>query len=153
MRKGDLVISAFLFLMGWWVLWQATMLPHLDLAGPGPEFVPNLVGGMLVVLAGIMFVNTWRGSAVTPEGFIPDRAGIIRVVTMVVGLFFYVTLLEVVGYLVLTFIYTFYTITAMSKYRWYTRAIVAAVITVTFYQGFVGFLEVPLPRGSIFGGS
>lgn len=151
MKKGELLIAAFLFLLGWWILWQATMLPHLSLAGPGPEFLPNLVGILLVLLSAMMFVTTWRGSAVTPEGFIPDRAGIIRVSTMVVGLFFYVVLLETVGYLVLTIIYTFYTVTAMSKFRWYTRLALSVVIPLIFYQGFVGYLEVPLPRGTIFG--
>lgn len=147
MKKGDLIISAFLFLFGWWVLWQATMLPHLSIAGPGPEFVPNLVGVLLVVLSAIMFVNTWRSSKETPEGWVPDRAGAIRIITMIVGLFFYVALLEVVGYLMLTFVYAFYTITVMSKYRWYTRLVISALITGIFYQGFVGYLELPLPSG------
>lgn len=147
MKKGELIISAFLFLMGWWVLWQATMLPHLSIAGPGPEFVPNLVGGLLVVLSSIMFVNSWRSSRATPEGWVPDRAGAIRVITMVVGLFFYVSLMEVVGYLILTFLYTFYTVTAMSKFRWYSRLVISIVVTGVFYQGFAGYLELPLPTG------
>ncbi len=150
MKKGELIISAFLFVMGWWVLWQATMLPHLSIAGPGPEFLPNLVGVMLVILSAIMFVNTWRSSGVTPPDWLPDRAGARRVITMVVGLFFYVSLLEVIGYPILTFLYAFYTITVMSKFRWYTRLVVSAVLTGLFYQGFAGFLEVPLPTG-IFG--
>ena len=147
MKRVDLVVSVVFFLMGSWVLWQATLLPQFSVFGPGPEFMPNVLGVLLMILSAAMFVNSWRNPPSIPEGFVPDRSGMERIVVMVVALFLYTALLEVVGYLPLTFAYAAFMLLAIWKSRWYVSLVVAVVITFVFYWSFVMVLGVPAPKG------
>jgi putative tricarboxylic transport membrane protein len=147
MKVADLIISAAFFLLGVWILWQSTMLPQFSVFGPGPEFVPNLAGGLLILLSGLLFVSTARKAELTPADFWPNRSGWYRVGVMVVALFLYTALLEVVGYLLLTFLYSSFMLFALAKYRWYMKLGLAVFITFIFYQTFVGILQVPAPKG------
>jgi len=145
-----MVVSAVFLLMGLWVLWQATMLPTFSVFGPGPEFMPNLAGVLLVLLSLLLFFNSWRSNASLPEGFMPDRGGIFRVLIILASLGLYTALLDLVGYLPMTFAYALFMLLAMWKARWYVSVVVATLITGGFYWVFVVLLEVPAPRG-IFG--
>ncbi len=147
MKRVDLVVSVLFFLLGAWVLWQATMLPQFSVFGPGPEFMPNVLGLLLLILSAMMFVNSWRKPLSIPEGFVPDRNGLFRIAAMVVTLFLYTALLEVAGYLLITFAYALLMLIALARYRWYVDLVLAAVITLGFYEAFVVVLGVPAPRG------
>lgn len=150
MKRVDLVVSVVFFVVGVWVLWQASMLPQFSVFGPGPEFMPNVVGVLLLILSALLFVNSWRNAPPTPEDFVPDRAGVYRILVIVVALLLYTALLEVVGYLVLTFAYAVFMLFGLARYRWYLNLALAIVITYGFYQAFVVMLGVPAPKG-IFG--
>ncbi len=147
MKRVDLVVAVVFFLLGLWVLWQATKLPQFTVFGPGPEFMPNVLGILLLILSALLFVNSWRNAPPLPEGFAPDRAGIRRIAIMIAALLLYTALLEIVGYMVLTFAYAAFMLLAMARYRWYVDLALAAVITFVFYQAFVVVLGVPAPRG------
>ncbi len=147
MKRVDMVVSAIFFLMGAWVLWQATLLPTFSVFGPGPEFMPNVLGVLLLILSAVLFVNSWRKSPSIPEGFVPDRKGLFRIAVMIVALFLYTALLEVVGYLPLTFAYAVFMLLAMWRARWYVSLVVAVAITFGFYWAFVVVLGVPAPKG------
>jgi putative tricarboxylic transport membrane protein len=147
MRVADLVISGTFFVMGVWILWQSTMLPQFSVFGPGPEFLPNIAGGLLVVLSALLFGSAARKGGVTPADFWPNRGGWYRVSVMVFALLLYTALLEVVGYLLLTFLYMVFMLFALARYRWFVKIGLAVFITLLFYQIFVGMLGVPAPRG------
>jgi len=147
MKRVDMVVSVVFFLMGAWVLWQATMLPTFSVFGPGPEFMPNLAGILLLILSTILFVSSARSREPLPEGFIPDRAGVIRVALILLGLMVYTALLDVVGYLPMTFVYSLFMLLTMWRTRWYKSLLVAAAISGGLYWVFVMVLEVPAPRG------
>lgn len=150
MKRADLIISVVFFVMGIWVLWQATMLPQFSVFGPGPEFMPNVLGILLIVLSAVCFVTSWRGSPATAKDLVPDRAGLYRIAVMIIALFLYVALLDSVGYLPLTFAYAAFMLLALTKYRWYVNLGIAVIITGLFYWSFVIALGVPVPQG-IFG--
>lgn len=146
-KRADLLISVIFFVMGTWVLWQATMLPQFSVFGPGPDFMPNVLGVLLLILSSLLFVSTVRKAAAAGESLMPDRQGLYRIVVVVVALFLYTALLDAVGYLVLTFAYSLLMLAALGKYRWYVSLALAAVITFTFYWSFVTLLGVPAPKG------
>lgn len=147
MKRVDLAVSIVLFLVGVWVLWQATLLPQFTVFGPGPEFMPNVVGGLLMLLATIQFVNSWRSSTVASEVSAPDRDGVFRVLVILFAVFLYVGLLETVGYLIMTFAYAAVMLISLGRYRWHLNLVLAAVITFSFYWAFVVALGVPAPKG------
>lgn len=150
MKRVDLAVSVVFFLVGAWVLWQATMLPTFSVFGPGPEFMPNVAGILLLILSVLLFASSWRSAPTLPECFAPDRNGLLRIAVMIVALLLYTALLEVVGYLALTFAYAAFMLFALARYRWYVNLALAVVITCAFYWAFVSVLGVPAPRG-IFG--
>ncbi len=150
MKRVDMVVSVVFFLMGVWVLWQASMLPTFSVFGPGPEFMPKLAGILLLLLSTIVFVSSSRSHEPLPEGFIPDRSGVMRVVLILAGLMVYTALLDLVGYLPMTFAYSLFMLLTMWRARWYLSLLVTAAISGGLYWVFVMLLEVPAPRG-IFG--
>ncbi len=150
MKRADLVFSTLFFLIGCWVLWQATMLPHFTVFGPGPEFMPNVLGVLLLLLSATLFVQSLRKASQSGESLMPDRAAIIRIVTIIAALFVYTYLMDILGYLVTTMAYSLFMLFVMGKFRWYMNVGVAAIITYIFYWSFVVALGVPAPEG-IFG--
>lgn len=147
MKRVDLVVAILFFLLGAWVLWQATMLPTFSVFGPGPEFMPNVAGGLMVGISAMLFANSWRNPPQLPADFVPDRTGLFRIAVMIVAIFLYTALLEAVGYLVLTFSYATLMLFALARYRWYVNLGLALAITVAFYYVFVTVLQVPVPKG------
>ncbi len=150
MKRADLFVSVVFFLIAIWVLWQSTMLPHFSIFGPGPEFAPQLLASVLVLLSGILFVTTVRKANAAGESLMPDRQGISRIAIILVALFLYIYLMEVIGFGVTTFIYCLAMLLTMWKARWYFSVLVSAFLTGIFYWAFVFALDVPVPTG-IFG--
>ncbi len=136
--------------MAIWVLWQSTMLPHFSVFGPGPEFMPQVLAIVLVILSGILFFTTVRKATEAGEKLMPSREGIYRIAVIIGALFLYTYLIEVIGYGATTFIYCLGMLLALWKARWYFSVVVAAVLTGTFYWAFVILLDVPVPTG-VFG--
>jgi putative tricarboxylic transport membrane protein len=63
-------VALFLGALGILVIVQALLLPESRIArGPvGPETVPLIVGGLLVVVSVFLAVDIWRGGRGEPEG-------------------------------------------------------------------------------------
>ncbi len=68
--RSEFGVALFLGALGVLVIVQALLLPESRIArGPvGPAAVPVLVGSLLVVVAGFLAVDVWRGGRGEPEG-------------------------------------------------------------------------------------
>jgi putative tricarboxylic transport membrane protein len=68
--RSELGVALFLGALGILVIVQALLLPESRIArGPvGPGAVPIVVGALLVVVAGFLAVDVWRGGRGEPEG-------------------------------------------------------------------------------------
>jgi putative tricarboxylic transport membrane protein len=68
--RSELGVALFLGALGILVIVQALLLPESRIArGPvGPETVPLIVGGLLVVVSVFLAVDIWRGGRGEPEG-------------------------------------------------------------------------------------
>ena len=68
--RSELGVALFLGALGILVVVQALLLPESRIArGPvGPGAVPIVVGSLLVVVAGFLAVDVWRGGRGEPEG-------------------------------------------------------------------------------------
>ena len=68
--RSEFGVALFLGAVGILVIVQALLLPASRIArGPiGPATVPLVVGGLLVVVAGFLAVDVWRGGRGEPEG-------------------------------------------------------------------------------------
>jgi putative tricarboxylic transport membrane protein len=68
--RSELGVALFLGALGILVIVQALLLPESRIArGPvGPGAVPIVVGSLLVIVAGFLAVDVWRGGRGEPEG-------------------------------------------------------------------------------------
>jgi putative tricarboxylic transport membrane protein len=68
--RSEFGVALFLGALGVLVIVQALLLPESRIArGPvGPGAVPIVVGTLLVVVAGFLAVDVWRGGRGEPEG-------------------------------------------------------------------------------------
>ncbi|WP_448627842.1 tripartite tricarboxylate transporter TctB family protein [Geodermatophilus sp. URMC 64] len=68
--RSEFGVALFLGALGVLVIVQALLLPESRIArGPvGPATVPLVVGGLLVIVAGFLAVDVWRGGRGEPEG-------------------------------------------------------------------------------------
>ena len=68
--RSELGVALFLGALGILVIVQALLLPESRIArGPvGPGAVPVVVGSLLVIVAGFLAVDVWRGGRGEPEG-------------------------------------------------------------------------------------
>ncbi len=68
--RSELGVALFLGALGVLVIVQALLLPESRIArGPvGPGAVPIAVGSLLVIVAGFLAVDVWRGGRGEPEG-------------------------------------------------------------------------------------
>ena len=68
--RSEYGVALFLGALGILVIVQALLLPESRIArGPvGPGAVPIVVGALLVVVAGFLAVDVWRGGRGEPEG-------------------------------------------------------------------------------------
>jgi putative tricarboxylic transport membrane protein len=68
--RSELGVALFLGTVGILVIVQALLLPESRIArGPvSPATVPLVVGGLLVIVAGFLAVDVWRGGRGEPEG-------------------------------------------------------------------------------------
>src|SRR3712207_8753779 len=68
--RSELGVALFLGALGLLVIVSALLLPESRIArGPvGPGAVPVVVGGLLVITAGFLAVDVWRGGRGEPEG-------------------------------------------------------------------------------------
>lgn len=147
MKRVDLIISLVFFLLGIWVLWQATMLPTFSVFGPGPEFMPNVLAVVLLISSTILFVTTLRKARQAGESLMPDRAGVNRIVVIITAIFLYVFLMEKLGYRETTFLYCLAMFLSQWRQRWYYSLALSLILTFTFSYAFGEVLDVPIPEG------
>lgn len=147
MKRADLIISVVFFLLGIWVLWQATMLPTFSVFGPGPEFMPNVLAVVLLISSTILFVTSVRKAREAGESLMPNRAGIYRIAITISAIFLYIFLMEKLGYRETTFLYCLVMFLSQWKQRWYYSLALSLALTISFSWAFGELLAVPIPEG------
>lgn len=151
MRRLDIVTSVVLLVVAGYIMGDSGL--NMKLWGefaPGGGFFPFWLGAILAGLALLLLVDTFRrpGEHEGPSPF-PSRQAGIAVVTGLLSVGLYAVLLEVVGYVVDTFLVIFILLGVIEKESWWRTLIVAAIITLAFYLLFQVWLGVRLPKNAL----
>lgn len=148
-KKGDAVAAIVLLALALAYTLEALRLPGVKYAvGPGPSFLPLLLGIALtalslVLLVGTALSRTERAAEPSPVGW----HAVWRIGVILVSLVGYALLFERLGYLVSTALFLAFLLAVVEPQRWWIVAGVPAVSSIFSYLLFVRWLKVPFPKG------
>jgi putative tricarboxylic transport membrane protein len=147
MKKADMITGVLLLLLSGYVIWEAWRMPPSMTFGPGSGFLPFWIGLILAVLALILLATAWRREANGKEikSPFPGKRALIAIGGVLAGLAVYIVLIEVLGYLVDTFLYVTFLLGIVEREKWPLTILVAVSTTVGLYVIFQVLLGITLP--------
>lgn len=147
----DRVIFACTIVIAAVYLYATTLIPTLEIGDPlGPKAFPRLLGGFLLIAAGLLFLEMWRDRkakvAPPPEGELAPwrHAGMIAVITVWTGVYY--AAFEPLGYIVATAIYLLALMAKFNRGKWTANVLTSMLFAGLSYWMFVA-LDVRLPTG------
>lgn len=147
MKKADMITGVVLLVLSGFVTREAWLMPPSATFGPGSGFLPFWLGLILAVLALILLATAWRRRATAEDGVspFPGTKALIAIGAVLGGLAAYITLLEVVGFILDTFLYVTFLLGVVMRERWLRTLLVSVATTAALYVIFQLLLGVSLP--------
>ncbi|WP_246939005.1 tripartite tricarboxylate transporter TctB family protein [Bacillus pinisoli] len=108
----------------------------------GPDMFPKVLGMILVLLSLRLFYETFRYQA-TQRG--KEKPDYVRFLVIFISAVLYAALLEVLGYVITTFLFLVIGFQVMQKGGWIKTIIIAAAFSFGVYYLFVEVLKGSLP--------
>ena len=153
-RRANLIIAAIVTLVAVAAIYVAKDFPSTGQpTDPGASRFPVIYGVVLIVLSGLLVLDTLRRPIVPPAEELGDgvvRRRIVNVATGVVLMILGVTAMSWVGYLPATALYLALAMGAMGLRHPLLNPVLAVALTALLWVAFSKGLEVPLPVGSLF---
>ena len=135
-------IITLLFLIGSIVyLCLAGQLTFGTFQSPRSGFMPMLAGIIALLVALVLMFNQLR----TKKNTFQHNIDWTKFIFILIGLLFYITIFNVIGYFVATFIFLFYLFKISDTTGWVMPFTMAAGSSTVFYLLFKYYLAVPLP--------
>ena len=116
-KYGDIVTGIFYTILGGTVIYLAQQLPKSRVMKIGPDFMPMVLGVIILILALMLLVSSirnFRKNAAKAEAAGPDTSDYKRVLASLVLVVIYVNILAPVGFIVSTLGYLFLQITVLA---------------------------------------
>ena len=147
MKKAEMITGVFLLVLSGFVIWVALEMPPSSTFGPGAGFLPFWLGVLLAVLATILFVSAWRRQATQKENesVFPGKQALFAIASVLVGLAVYILLIEVLGYLLDTFLFIVFLMKVVEREKWPLTLMVAVGTTAVLFITFQFLLQITLP--------
>lgn len=115
--------------------------------GPGPGFFSFWLGILLMVLSLVQIVMIYRRPAEPlPDGFIPSREGIKRMLSIMGALMASLFLMEYLGYSLTMMGFCIFLLRRLGRQPWWLTLVLAVVASFGTTYLF-GLLQVMLPKG------
>ena len=119
--------------------------------GPGVGFLPFWIGLLIACFSIILIVSaSLKPADPTQKPIFPRGKHLISVILLPVSLGAYIYLLDVIGYLVGTLLFTLFLMRIVMQAKWKMTLLVSVLSSVSLYFIFQVLLEVGLPK-SMFG--
>jgi len=150
MKRLDQITGAILFVASIWYTFEATRMPLVAGKAPGSGWLPLLLGVLMAFLAALLFLTASRRPVSQDKSVVwPKGEGLVNNVGILVALAVSVALLELLGYIVSTFVFLLGLTLLLGRYDWKLTTGMAAISTGVLYWVFKIWLEIPLPPGLI----
>jgi putative tricarboxylic transport membrane protein len=139
-RISIIVLIGFSILIGF----QSIKLGMGNLSKMGPGFMPLIVSILLFSLSMLILIGEKKGS----EEEIPTgEKNVLKPLGLIIVLFAYMFLLDVVGYLTVTFCLMFCMFVMSNPKKWHLHIGIAAIVAVLSFVLFDKLLQLRLPTG------
>ena len=156
-KYGDFVVGIFYAVLGAALIIGSRALPKSKVMEIGPDFMPTLIGAIILILAGILLVETAtrfrsQSAELDASGF-KDISDYKRVLGSLVAATVYVNILKPVGFIISTLVYLLVQIYILApdqsrtKKDIVTYVIIDVVFTVVVYMLFRYGFKIVLPAG------
>ena len=155
--RSEFGVALFLGALGVLVIVQALLLPESRIArGPvGPGAIPIVVGTLLVIVAGFLALDVWRGGRGEPEGGedieLSGNADWKTIALLAAAFVSNALLIEPLGWPISGAILFFGSAFALGSRHYVRDAIIAVVLGVGSWYLFVLGLGISLPVGILRG--
>ena len=155
--RSEFGVALFLGALGLLVIVQALLLPESRIArGPvGPGAVPIVVGSLLVIVAGFLAVDVWRGGRGEPEGGedieLTGSSDWKTIALLAAAFVANALLIEPLGWPISGAILFYGSAFALGSRHYVRDAIIAVVLGVGSWYLFVLGLNISLPVGILRG--
>lgn len=151
MKKRDRTASLIWLLFAVYICIESLRLPLGSLRDPGPGFLPLVVGVILGVLSVVNFGQARAENSRSPGGSWYSQERWKRLVGVLVALFVYAGVLDLLGFLTSTFLLLIYLFRyGLEPRKWVWAIGGSAMASVSCYVVFDLWLQTQLPKG-IFG--
>lgn len=153
-KYGDIIVGIVFAVIGLALIIAARMLPKSAVMEIGPDFMPTVVGTLILVLSVILLVQSARELKANPDKeYEKDESDYKRVALSLILALLYVFLLKPVGFIICTFLYLIGQITVLAPDTHRTRKdmitylIIDVVFTLVVYFLFRMGFKIVLPAG------
>jgi len=150
MKKADLITGIVLLMLSGYVIQEGLRMPESGTFGPGAGFLPFWVGVVLAILAVILFMTAWRRRETEKDirSPFPAKRALIAITGVLGGLAVYILLIEVLGYLVDTFLYVTFLMGIVEREKWQRSLMIAVATTAGLFIIFQLLLGIKLPSNT-----
>jgi putative tricarboxylic transport membrane protein len=145
--KREIIICSFWLLLSCYLSIESYRLGLSTANRPGPGFFPFIAAVGIGLIAALRLVNSIRISA-PDENYELGIAGEARLVLYVIaGMTAYAFLLDLLGFLLCTFLLVAFYLKLIAQRRWPVALTFAAAVALTSHLFFDVLLKAELPRG------
>ncbi|MBM4276530.1 MAG: tripartite tricarboxylate transporter TctB family protein [Deltaproteobacteria bacterium] len=149
MRNADRISGIFWLCFALLFIAKSYQLGPGTLRQPGPGFLFLWINIALGMMSLSVLIRGWLGKK-SEESAVFGRQNLTRVIFVLISLFLYVLLLEILGFILTTLLLLIFLLGIIEKKGWFFAVSVSAVVTAIAYLVFEVWLMSQLPKG--FGG-
>ena len=140
---GFIGLSAF-------VVWESWNLEYYTTLGPGPGFFPLWLGVAMGGLSLVWLVRISGRSGMPKDvALFPQRAGIVRILSILAALVVMAGLMNLLGFQLMMFLFLVFLLMGLGRQAFWVTLVVALLSSVGLFHLFGGYLDVPLPVATV----
>ena len=147
MNYRDFCSSLFFLFLSFVVFFESTRLKFGTYSNPGPGFFPLVSGLILGVLSLLVLVQSFHLPLRNPETMKEYHP--FKVAVTITSLVLYASLMELTGFLIVTFLFTLWLLRVVGRKQWSTCLLGAVIISVGCEVVFNIIFQANLPKGFI----
>jgi putative tricarboxylic transport membrane protein len=147
MKKAEMIAGIVLLVLSGAVIWGASEMPPSATFGPGAGFLPFWLGIVLAILATILLATAWHRPPTEEDSkpVFPGKHALFTIVLVLVGLGVYIELIDILGYILDTFLFVVYLVKIVERQKWPLSLTVAVCTSAGLFIIFQVLLEIILP--------
>jgi putative tricarboxylic transport membrane protein len=147
MRKADRITGIITLIFSGYVIAASSGMSRQGQSfGPGVGFLPFWLGVVMAILSVLLVLKSGKLPAGETKKIFPARGPLLSIAAVMAGLAVYILLIEVLGFLVDTFLFVVFLLGGVEREKLRMALPVAILTSGALYIIFRVLLEVTLPK-------